>query len=138
MWAWREQALAGMDAGIKARPGDPLESKLDEATRRNGELVMENELLHREREAPRPSLRGLHFAESVVDSGPEAKRSCRRLAGLPHPGTHIRLVQKVKRAPAVGFCPYFPNSSQILFCIGVCFEVRSNAQCHSEVFENRL
>jgi len=29
--AWREQALAGMDAGLKARHNDPLEDKLAEA-----------------------------------------------------------------------------------------------------------
>ena len=52
--AWREQALAGMDAGLKARHNDPLEDKLNEATRRIGELVMENELLRRERELRRP------------------------------------------------------------------------------------
>ena len=32
----------------------PLEDKLNEATRRIGELVMENELLRRERELRRP------------------------------------------------------------------------------------
>jgi hypothetical protein len=52
--AWREKALAGMDAGLKARDNDPLETKLNEATRRIGELVMENELLRREREVRRP------------------------------------------------------------------------------------
>jgi hypothetical protein len=52
--AWREKALAGMDAGLKARHNDPLEDKLNEATRRIGELVMENELLRRERELRRP------------------------------------------------------------------------------------
>ena len=52
--AWRDRALAGMDAGLKARPNDPLEGKLKEASRRIGELVMENELLRREREQRRP------------------------------------------------------------------------------------
>ncbi len=52
--AWRECALAGMDAGLKARHNDPLEAKLNEATRRVGELVMENEILRREREVRRP------------------------------------------------------------------------------------
>lgn len=51
---WRERALNGMDAGLKARHNDPLEDKLNEATRRIGELVMENELLRREREVRRP------------------------------------------------------------------------------------
>ena len=52
--AWREHALAGMDAGLKARHNDPLQTRLNEATRRIGELVMENELLRREREVGRP------------------------------------------------------------------------------------
>ena len=52
--AWREHALAGMDAGLKARRNDPLQTQLNEATRRIGELVMENELLRRERELRRP------------------------------------------------------------------------------------
>jgi len=52
--AWREKALAGMEAGLKERADDPLEARLNEATRRVGELVMENELLRREREVRRP------------------------------------------------------------------------------------
>lgn len=52
--AWREKALAGMDAGLKERHNDPLQAKLNAATRRIGELVMENEILHREREVGRP------------------------------------------------------------------------------------
>jgi len=51
---WRERALDGIDAGLKERDNDPLAAKLDEATRRIGELVMENELLRREREVRRP------------------------------------------------------------------------------------
>lgn len=47
---WREQALAGMDAGLKERQSDPLEIRLNEAMRRVGELTMENEILHKERE----------------------------------------------------------------------------------------
>jgi hypothetical protein len=43
-----------MDAGLKERHNDPLEAKLNEATRRVGELVMENEILRREREVRRP------------------------------------------------------------------------------------
>jgi hypothetical protein len=52
--AWREKALAGMDAGLKERHNDPLEDQLNEATRRMGERVMENEILRREREVRRP------------------------------------------------------------------------------------
>ena len=52
--AWRERALAGMDAGLKERANDPLEARLNEATRRIGELVRENEPLRRERGVRRP------------------------------------------------------------------------------------
>ncbi|WP_208461044.1 hypothetical protein [Paraburkholderia mimosarum] len=48
--SWREMALAGMDAGLKERHSDPLEARLNEAMRRVGELTMENEILHKERE----------------------------------------------------------------------------------------
>ena len=51
---WRDRALAGMDAGLKERENDPLEAKLGEASRRIGELVMENELLRKERQARHP------------------------------------------------------------------------------------
>jgi transposase len=51
---WRERALGGMDAGLKERENDPLEAKLGEATRRIGELVMEVEILRKERQARHP------------------------------------------------------------------------------------
>ena len=51
---WRERALAGMDAGLKERESDALEAKLGEATRRIGELVMEVEILRKERQARHP------------------------------------------------------------------------------------
>ncbi len=51
---WRERALAGIDAGLKERESDPLERQLDEANRRIGELVMEVEILHKDRRASRP------------------------------------------------------------------------------------
>ena len=51
---WRERALAGMDAALKERENDPLEAKLGEATRRIGELVMEVEILRKERQARHP------------------------------------------------------------------------------------
>lgn len=51
---WRDRALAGIDAGLKERENDPLERQLSEANRRIGELVMENEILHKERRASRP------------------------------------------------------------------------------------
>jgi hypothetical protein len=49
-----EWHLAGIDAGLKERESDPLEVRLGEATRRIGELVMENELLRKERQARNP------------------------------------------------------------------------------------
>ena len=51
---WRDRALAGIDAGLKERENDPLAKELDEAKRRIGELVMEVEILHKERRAKRP------------------------------------------------------------------------------------
>ena len=47
---WREQALAGMEAGLKTRTSDPLEARLNEAVRRVGELTMTIEILNKERE----------------------------------------------------------------------------------------
>jgi transposase len=47
---WREQALAGMEAGLKARTSDPLEARLNDAVRRVGELTMTIEILNKERE----------------------------------------------------------------------------------------
>ena len=43
--AWRERALAGMEIGLKARQGEPLQAELDAAKRHIGELSMEVELL---------------------------------------------------------------------------------------------
>lgn len=51
---WHERALAGIDAGLKERESDPLARQLDKAKRRIGELVMEVEILHKERQAKRP------------------------------------------------------------------------------------
>lgn len=51
---WRDRALAGMDVGLKERENDPVEKQLDDANRRIGELVMENEILRKERQAKRP------------------------------------------------------------------------------------
>ena len=42
---WRDAALAGMEAALKARNDDPLKAELDNAMKRLGELTMENELL---------------------------------------------------------------------------------------------
>ena len=51
---WRDRALAGIDAGLKERENDPLERQLDEAKRRIGELVMEVEIMQKERRAKHP------------------------------------------------------------------------------------
>ncbi|MDT8442615.1 MAG: hypothetical protein RQ723_13320 [Desulfuromonadales bacterium] len=51
---WRDRALAGMDAGLKERDGDPVQDQLDAAMRRIGELSMENELLRGRIERPGP------------------------------------------------------------------------------------
>jgi transposase-like protein len=51
---WKEKALAVLDAGLKEREGDPLQSQLDAALRRVGELSMENELLCERIERPGP------------------------------------------------------------------------------------
>jgi len=51
---WRDRALAGIDAGLKERENDPVERQLDEATRRIVKLVMEVEILQKERRAKRP------------------------------------------------------------------------------------
>ena len=42
---WRDQALAGIDVGLKDRQDDPLSRELDAAKRHIGELSMEVELL---------------------------------------------------------------------------------------------
>lgn len=51
---WRDRALAGIDVGLRERENDPVEKQLDDANRRIGELVMEVEILRKEREVRRP------------------------------------------------------------------------------------
>jgi transposase len=51
---WRDRALAGIDVSLKERENDPVEKQLDDANRRIGELVMEVEILRKERQAKRP------------------------------------------------------------------------------------
>jgi len=50
----RERAFPAMNAGLKTRTNDPLQTELNEATRRIGELVMKNERLYPEREVHHP------------------------------------------------------------------------------------
>ena len=42
---WRERAVQGIEFGFKSRTEDPLKQELDQAKKRLGELLMENELL---------------------------------------------------------------------------------------------
>jgi len=51
---WRGRALAGMDVGLKERESDLIEQQLNDANRRIGELVMEVEILRKERQAKHP------------------------------------------------------------------------------------
>lgn len=51
---WRDRALASIDVGLKERENDPVEQQLNDANRRIGELVMEVEILRKERQAKRP------------------------------------------------------------------------------------
>lgn len=43
--AWRTKAMRGIETGLKDREGDPIQDALNDANRRLGELMMENELL---------------------------------------------------------------------------------------------
>jgi hypothetical protein len=56
---WRDQALLGIDVGLKDRHDDPLSRELDAAKRHIGELSMEVELL---RERARAAERKLPLA----------------------------------------------------------------------------
>lgn len=51
---WRDRALTGIDVGLKERENDPIEQQLNDANRRIGELVMEVEILQKERRARHP------------------------------------------------------------------------------------
>ena len=51
---WRDRALTGIDVGLKERENDPIEQQLNDANRRIGELVMEVEILQKERRAKHP------------------------------------------------------------------------------------
>lgn len=42
---WRHKAIQSMELGLKCRVEDPLRAELDQAKKRLGELIMENELL---------------------------------------------------------------------------------------------
>lgn len=58
--AWRDKALAGLEAALRERDGDPLQGELDTAHKRIGELSMEAELLREKiarMEGSRPTVR---------------------------------------------------------------------------------
>ncbi len=52
--AWRDKALAGIDASLKERKGDPVKAELDLAMKRIGELTMQVELLEAKSETSGP------------------------------------------------------------------------------------
>jgi len=56
---WRRKALLGMEEALRERVGDPLNTELDQAMKRIGELSMENELLRMrcEKKGPFPNRR---------------------------------------------------------------------------------
>jgi len=56
---WRRKALLGMETALRERMGDPLNTELDQAMKRIGELSMENELLRMrcEKKIPFPTRR---------------------------------------------------------------------------------
>jgi len=51
---WRDKALRGVESALKEREGDPLQTELDTAMQRIGELTMANELLRRRCNENRP------------------------------------------------------------------------------------
>jgi hypothetical protein len=51
---WREKAIAGIDASLKQRKGDPVKAELDTAMKRIGELTMQVELLEAKTETSGP------------------------------------------------------------------------------------
>lgn len=51
---WREKALSGIDESLKKRQNDPVQTELNQAMRRIGELSMENELLWERVKKPGP------------------------------------------------------------------------------------
>ena len=52
---WRQQAIDGMEAGLRSRTEAGPDRELEEAMHRLGELSMENELLRRRCGLARPS-----------------------------------------------------------------------------------
>jgi hypothetical protein len=55
--AWREKAMSGIETALKVRKGDPLQTELDTAMKRIGELTMQVELLEVKMEKNAPLAR---------------------------------------------------------------------------------
>jgi transposase-like protein len=55
---WRDKALAGIEAALREREGDPLKQELDAALKQIGELTMTIELLRARIEKPGPFAKG--------------------------------------------------------------------------------
>ena len=55
---WKNKALAGIDASLREREGDPLEKELQSARSKIGELMMDNELLRERTRRPGPLAQG--------------------------------------------------------------------------------
>ena len=55
---WKTKALAGMDASLRERDGDPLEKELQSALGKIGELMMDNEMLRERTRRPGPLAKG--------------------------------------------------------------------------------
>ncbi len=55
---WKNKALAGIDASLREREGDPLEKELQSARGKIGELMMDNELLRQKIRRPGPLAKG--------------------------------------------------------------------------------
>ena len=55
---WKNKALAGIDASLREREGDPVEKDLQSARSKIGELMMDNELLGEKMRRPGPLAKG--------------------------------------------------------------------------------
>ena len=55
---WKNKALAGIDASLREREGDPLDKELQSALSKIGELMMEIELLREKTRRPGPLAKG--------------------------------------------------------------------------------
>ena len=55
---WKSKALAGIDASLREREGDPLDRELQSARSKIGELMMDNELLREKIRRPGPLAKG--------------------------------------------------------------------------------